>query len=595
MLSASTKRPFGGVFLFRAGFWAGCAWALLIGCWLNASHYRPWLNFQSEFMAFVGVALLFATLAWQARPATLALPAAAWFALALLAIPLLQWATGLLFFGGDFWLALIYLAGLAAAIACGYLKGREARHMAHAGLFGALPFGIFLWLPAVLSALIGVLQWLDYSVILGTWANHDEIGARPMGNIAQTNQMATLLLMGACAVWHDFEAGKLGRFTAALLLMLLTVVMVFTQSRTGLLSASVLAVFLFWRLRRQASSAFKTPAWLPLGWLGLVWLTSALVPWINDALLLGGNRNIALMDPNSRQVLWAQMWYAITQSPWWGYGWNQTATAHNVGALGHPGKLTYGYAHNLVLDLTAWCGIPLGIAITLALAYWLLTRLRRVQGTTGIAAMAALLPFTVHSLLEFPFAYGYFLAAAGILIGLVEAHLDRPPQTAPVSSRTALICAALYAALGLVITHDYIGAEKEFAVVRFNGMRIGKVPPDHEFPKILVLNQLDAMLRAGWLEPTPGMPAQQIELLRKVAKRFPYGALGYHYALALALNGNPAAAAEQLRVMHGMYGDGYYQALLLALQNLQMTRYPQLRALGLWESNSAASVGSGEI
>jgi hypothetical protein len=234
-----------------------------------------------------------------------------------------------------------------------------------------------------------------------------------------------------------------------------------------------------------------------------------------------------------------------------------------------------------VIDWLAWCGIPLGVLLSLSLAYWFLTRMRWVQGPAGVAAMAALLPFAVHSLLEYPFAYTYFLVSAGVLAGMVEARLLQPSMPGRLPRRLALAGSLALGGLGLGITYEYIQAEEEFRVVRFSNMRVGTIPEGHSSPNIHVLTQLGAMLRAGWIEAKPGMDSEDIRLLRHVARRFPYGALGYRYALAMALNGDPDGAAVQMRVMRGMYGEKYYQGLVYDLTGPQTARYPQLKAVRL--------------
>lgn len=574
----SLKRSYGGVFLCLPRFWIWCGVVLVACSWLNASHYRPWVNFQSEFMALAGIWLVATAGAVDRARHRWSMPAAIPMPLLVALIPLAHVLTGLTPFRGDFSLALLYLAGLSAALAVGYVGGTVAPGNSH--LPTAIPFGAFLWFPALASALIGLLQWLNYSEILGIWANHGDLGQRPMGNVAQTNQLATLLLMGGCAAWYDFESRKLGRFTSALMITCFTLVLALTQSRTGLLSGVIVGIYLAWCIRRHMSGS-RTHWTAPLLWVAVFVAVSLWVPWINDTMMMGGNREIAFTNPNSRQILWIQVIHAIAESPWWGYGWNQTAAAHNVGALAYPGELTYSYAHNVVLDLVAWCGIPLGLLLSGLLVYWFLTRLTRVRGTTATAAMAALLPFAVHSLLEFPFAYSYFLVTAGVLAGVVEAHMGAPRYTVCLPSRLVVAILLALGFLGVTMAYDYVKAEEEFRVVRFSNMRVGSIPEGHSSPTLHALTQLDAMLTAGWIEARPGMSASELLLLKQVALRFPYGALGYRYAVALALNGDPAGAARQMRVMRGMYGEEYYQGLISDLMGPQAERYPQLLAVPL--------------
>jgi hypothetical protein len=400
-----------------------------------------------------------------------------------------------------------------------------------------------------------------------------------MGNVAQTNQMASLLLLGVCGAWYDYARGQLARGPFVLLLAFLSSILVLTQSRTGLLSATVVAIFLLVKLHQnRATSAWRTPATAVVTWIALIWSLAVAVPWVNEATLLGGNRQIGLLDPNSRQLIWRQIGQAIAESPWWGYGWNQTASAQNVGALVHPGELSVTYAHNLPLDLIAWCGVPLGGALLGLMLWWFFSRAWRVASLPAVAAFTALLPIAIHSQLEFPFAYGYFLVTAGILVGFVEAHLSPSAKTIALSTGVLLGTALLWGLTGLFATWEYIQAEEDFRVVRFEGLKMGTTPVGYEPPKIYLLTQLGTMLEAARLQPHPDMSASEIETLRVVARRFPFGSLGYRYALALALNGQLGQAQQQLQVMRGMYGERYYRAVLQDLRERQ-AQDPRLAAL----------------
>lgn len=533
-------------------------------------------------MALTGVAILggvtgLNTLAGSRRP----WPLSAVVVLGSTIIPLSHWWSGLAPFGGDLFVSVAYLVALAGAIVVGFDLTLSQRADRRSPLAIPVPWGGVLWIPAVLSALVGVLQWLGYSEVLGTWANHASPGDRPMGNVAQPNQLASLLLMGACAAWFDFEQRRIHRTLFVVALILLSGVLVLTQSRTGLISATAVAAFIWIKAGTNGPTAWRVPRSAPLIWGVLVWAIFLGVPgWSEDAFL-GGNRNISLFDPNSRQVLWLQMIHAIGQSPLWGYGWNQTATAHNTGALAYPGLLTYSYAHNLVLDLVAWCGIPIGLALVFALAYWFLTRLRRVTDPAGVAAMAALLPLAVHSQFEYPFAYAYFLLMGGILAGIVEAGVVPAPRAWAMPARLLTGVAVILGSLGVYASYEYVLAEEDFRVVRFNGVGFGRIPEGYVAPELHVLTQLGAMLAAGRMEIRRDMSPDDIDLLRKVALRFPYGALGNRFAQALALNGDPEGATRQMKIIRGMYGPRYYAAVTQEWRRLRDGKYPEFDAVDL--------------
>jgi hypothetical protein len=77
------------------------------------------------------------------------------------------------------------------------------------------------------------------------------------------------------------------------------------------------------------------------------------------------------------------------------------------------------------------------------------------------------------------------------------------------------------------------------------------------------------------------MQADEIELARLVAMQFPWTATLNRYALALALNGNPAEAVRQLKVLRSLHGDRHYRGIKAHWQELQNNKYPQLQAIQL--------------
>ena len=86
--------------------------------------------------------------------------------------------------------------------------------------------------------------------------------------------------------------------------------------------------------------------------------------------------------------MWQQVGYAVAQSPWLGYGWNQTPTAHAAGAIAFPGSVPYNYAHNFVMDMLAWNGLPLGLLLCSAITWWFFTRIRTSVRLDAVHAMA---------------------------------------------------------------------------------------------------------------------------------------------------------------------------------------------------------------
>jgi O-antigen ligase len=571
-LASPEKRSFGSVFLWPRNGLTYVGLSLLSVCWLVAEHFPPWVSFHSELLAFVALGVLVYAQLLSATQYIL-LPRMAVIALTFAVIPWLQWLSGLSFFAGDAVLVSLYLTGLGLAIGVGYrfVNASPVPDSGSQSLMFSLAIG------ALLSTGIGWFQWFSGGDFLGGFMVSADMG-RAIGNLAQPNQLATLLLMGLVACAYLYQRQVLGPQVFALGAIFISIVLVMTQSRTALLS--VVAVAAFYLLKRRTAQ-FRLSYLVAILWAMAIFVAWRVLPLLSDALLItSGAVPRPLGDGAGRWEIWPQVLHAVAQSPWWGYGWNQTFTAQTAGALAHPGMLTYIYAHNIVLDLLAWNGVILGTLISLLLGYWLLSRLWRVRKADSVFAMMALLPLAAHSLLEFPFAYAYFLFAAGLLVGVVEASLENSG-----SYKIGKILFgglfAIWLCISLWVAREYIQIEEDYRVVRAESSRIGITPASYAAPEIHLLSHMGGMLQAARMPAEPNMPPEKIMLLREVARRFPYGILHYKYAVALALNGDTSGAGQQLALMRAIYGEQYYAKSRAVFLRLAKEKYPQLTLVSI--------------
>lgn len=92
-----------------------------------------------------------------------------------------------------------------------------------------------LTIAALISVWLALYQWtLQPSNI---WIADLPPNARPFANLAQPNQLATLLSMGLAAVLFFYEKHTLHRISSSLLALLLLFGIALTQSRTPWLMA----------------------------------------------------------------------------------------------------------------------------------------------------------------------------------------------------------------------------------------------------------------------------------------------------------------------------------------------------------------------
>jgi O-antigen ligase len=556
--------------------------------WLSPLHLMPWPAWHGEVPVFVAVFLtalwaLGRRMAGPQRSQPLPLTGMVLGLLALVPLALVQPAMGMMPWWGDAWTIVLYVGLCVAA----YLVGLEAAR-SRADLGPILRVLAWTLLAAgVGSSLIALIQAFE---LYPTWQLIARTGnlRRPGGNVAQANQMATLLLMGVMGLVYLYEERKLGRVAAALLALVCCIGLATTQSKTGLLSAYALAAWWWWFRRadsRLTASgvvtvlAFATIAyfaWPPVV-TGFYLLTAEEAELIAYVTPEGSRQNAS---GGSRLVVWGQLLEAAAQRPWFGWGLRQTSVALTSVLDAQPASDAFAYGHSLLLDMLLGFGAPLAILFTAALALWGWRRRDVPRDLAGWFLLGVCLPFGIHMMLEFPHAYAYLLAPVLFAIGIVDARRAQAARIR-VPAGLAAGAAVLVAALGATSLIEYVDLEEDFRVARFEARNLGSVPDGYERPDIKVLTQVAAFVNAARMKPQRGMPEQRLREARDAAYRFPSPALQHRYALALVLNGDEEGGMRMLRVIRAMHGPYIYEEIRKQWQDLAWTTYPELLVVAL--------------
>lgn len=535
--------------------------------WLVTDHFPPWTGFHAELPAVLagGVAVMYALATSEGRLSPL--PAAL---LLLAAAPWAQWAGGVVLYSGDAALASAYLTGTALCFWAGESTTAAVRQRV------LLTLAWCVLVVSILSTGIGLYQWFGLEG-LEIWGARVAQGSRTAGNLAQSNHLATLLAFGiASAVWLRAQ-GRLGDGTTLLVVGFLLLGLGMTQSRTVWLGFLVMAG---WMGLRPAQ--LLRPLRLKIGPVLLLAVWYALVLWavvvLPEPLRLtesvpGGASRFA--SASGRQVMWASWMRAIEMSPWFGHGWQQGHLAQGAAAMSALAYAYSGYAHSVVLDLLAWNGLPLGVAILAAAAWWYVRSGLRVEGPDQWLRFAVLTVFGTHALLEYPHAYAYFLVPVALLAGQMVGDgpaVARVPIPRWLLGAAAVLCLAFAAATA----HDYLLIEEDVRVLRAQKLRIGGVRTSEAPRDIWVLDQMQAMMRALRVDARPNMDPRQLDELVRVAQRFPMRHLLQESAAALALNGRAAQAREEMQRLYGMYGKAGYALTMASLKEQAARTGPSL-------------------
>ena len=426
---------------------------------LLARHQPPSATVLNQCVAFAlwgGVALVLAPLRWPRGAGAL-----------LAALALVVAGVGVSVGGGSlpYSLALQALGLLLGAGLLGLVGAAAAQQRTGAAPMAAFAAG--LCAAGLLGAAVALVQvfapgWADGGLIAPTG-----LPGRAVGNLRQPNHLGSLLLWGLAATVLLFELRWLPRAAAWAASVPMVLAIELTASRTAALG---LGVLLLWAVvdRRLSRAARSLLAALPL----LYGLAFVLMGWWGrlSQHALGASARVAAEgaaagaadSPNSRLNIWRNAWDLIATNPWGGVGFGEFNLAWSLTPF--PGRPTafFDHTHNLALQLAVELGLPAAIAVLglLLLALWQAgQRAWRADGPAGGAARMAcvlVLLTLLHSTVEYPLWYAYFLLPAALAWGYALG-LPAGPRQAPVARPApwALAAGLLMALAGALAVLDY--------------------------------------------------------------------------------------------------------------------------------------------
>lgn len=433
------------------------------------------------------------------------------------------------------------LGAVAVMLGCGAAArrgGQGARVMwaAFAGLLGA----------GVISTAIGLVQVFAPGIVDGAWIAASSLPGRAVGNLRQPNHLSSLLLWALIATAGLQQARLVTATAAAALAALLVFGSVLAASRTG--AAGVLLLAAWGALDRRLDRRVR---WL-LGALPLLYAAGwlAMAAWASQhGQVFGGQARIADgAFATTRYAIWSDTLVLIAHHPWLGVGVGEFNFAWTLAPVAHRSGEFFDHTHNLPLQLVVELGIPLGTFVVAVLAWALWRALmasREASGGDGTALRAAfmmLLVIALHSMLEYPLWYAYFLLPAALLLGLC---LGRAPDPAPASprddaasqgrtatrARPLVVAASLVMLGGAATVVDYLGVVPIFE------------PPAHAAPlaeriargqrSVLFAHHADYAAAT-----TAARPGEQLEAIERAAHHLLDARLMMAWARALHERGD---------------------------------------------------------
>jgi len=455
-------------------------------------HRQPTVMFYNQILAMLGWGAWTLAMNWPNKAWPIAgMPASAPLTAASMVFFLIAGsALGASAFGPLPWGLAVMGAGMALTawwvMQCGWWGAQRWSALA---LMDTLAMGIAI--GGALSALYTLLQifappWLTADLISPTSS-----GSRAYGTLRQPNHSSTLLVLGmSCSIWLGRRKRWAVGLSAGLMLLCLSGV-VASGSRTGAVSMGILMLW-GWQDKnmplRLRFLLMTTPLWYGLWWFGF----DAWHQLHSNASFDALTRPPSSGDiSNGRSEIWTETLSLITQHPWTGVGWGQFNAAWSLTAT--PDRITafFDNTHNLLLQWAVELGLPTAIVLSLLAAYslWPLWR-HFLAGKTMrqsipderrsviLFAGAFIGVVGLHSMLEYPLWYSYFLLPVAFVWGVglfaasasdsVRTHQQAKPSAAHsgVNRLTAmwrLIPSALIVVISAWCYVDYEAAANIYA------------------------------------------------------------------------------------------------------------------------------------
>lgn len=294
----------------------------------------------------------------------------------------------------------------------------------------------FLALAGTTNALFGIVQYVGIPSILQTIINPRLApDAGVFGNIAQQNHFASYLAISLCSILYLYQQARLGLSWVLPIALTLIAAMILSASRSVYLYGVWIAfVFVLAFQSNRTKFHFR---WRNFLWLsGLILVVLALLIKVDAPQL---HRYLQFSETiGARVYLWQHAWQMFLNSPVLGVGFD-TFAFQLIQQLAQTGVVNqWGidqYAHNLILQMLAVSGIAGFVSLTLPLITfaWAQRTLHHTLHRTlhskqqRLYIFACLGILTIHSMLEQPLYYAYFLGIAAFFLGYLDVRSVRLP------------------------------------------------------------------------------------------------------------------------------------------------------------------------
>ena len=505
---------------------------------LNPAYYPPWNSFISEYFTFLS--LLFLIPIFAKNP--ISIPRMSLFFILISLLPIVQYALGQIFFFDKAALSFIYILSFWLAIVIGF--NSVYKHSLDYFYFIILSCGLF-------SSIIAIAQWFNIDMSID-WVMPAR--SRPFANMAQPNHLATFLLLSLMSCLYFYENRKFNSKTLLLFSLVLLTVIAVTHSRTAWVALLFVYLYLAVSHKRDIINLSLKKQSLLLVYFAVV---AILLPLLK-ASGLKLETAVAITQRSSsileRIQIWQQGIAAIKYQSLWGYGWNQSSFAqYDTFEVGYAKRYTTSF-HNIFLDIIVWCGIPIGMTIIVFCTFIIIKALLKSVNASQTCLIVSICVVLIHSLLEFPLSYSYFLLPVGFMLGALFLTLNK--EAIQINGIYCILVFLFGVGLNLYIVREYSYIPDNMVAAEIHEMNERKnvlsLPYQPHF-----FDTFESRARWIGLYPCTMFDNYQIEEIRYMVKTYMIYYDLYKFSEVLYFNGYKRDAQKHLDMLNYMYKESF--------------------------------------
>jgi O-antigen ligase len=383
-------------------------------------HLPPIASFYSEFVAFIYGFLAVGLFICNRKYSSVSIPKTLWIPIGIGCVVILQWSLGMF----AYQTSALGLVGYMLWAALLMIMGASMTHQ-YEPAWLVLRLAWFVLCGALVNAVAGVIQMLHWGPSFGGLVMPLEPGQGIFGNLGQQNHYATHMAMGLLSTGVLSFSRCISIFFSVSCSLLFLSMLVMSGSRMALLYVGLMTVLL-WIMYSQCH--------------GNTWVRLRKLLYCGVAIVIVFGLSLVLLPANffsvqserwvhigtafaPRIYLWENAWIMFKTHPILGVGFDDFADQLFHQAAQSRANFFGGLdksAHNIFFHLLAVSGALGFIVFVLPLGAFVRRQFAKQFPLERMWLLGILAILLIHSLLEQPLFYAYFLGISALALGMAD-------------------------------------------------------------------------------------------------------------------------------------------------------------------------------